>query len=183
MGIKKVISIGLVMMGMAGCNSEVIPIESSNSEDSYEVLLVKKTQRVVRYDCDEKLISDRVETVKSPQKFMRISPRTYSGIFGSQFKNLTTGDTGMSYNYDSFYINTSPTWLDIHVIEGKNELRYEFTFCSDIKEDSEQNQFCAGEKSYEVGTRYIDVKYEEQHIEEVKVVKPIEGSCSSSTLE
>ena len=122
-----------IFLILASCGGELID-QTENSEDNpQEVTLVREQQRTIRYDCEDNIISDKIETINSVSKRMRIDPLDSEGAWS--FSANMGGDYGGSMQGSSGYftIDMSPTVFNIQVYEGMNEIDYIFRYCYDVQ--------------------------------------------------
>jgi hypothetical protein len=97
------------------------------------IALERVHARVLRYDCQKELISDKTEEVQSPEKWLRINAESRKHkLDEANIQNLShnpENNSGMiSYHTNgvSFLVHYSNTWLGYQVVEGLNEFSYKF---------------------------------------------------------
>ena len=102
-----------IFLILASCGGELIDQEQNSEENPQEVTLTRKQQRTIRYDCENNVVSDSVETINTVSKRMRIDPLDGEGVWS--FKANSGGDYGGSLQSGSGYftIDISPTVFHI----------------------------------------------------------------------
>ncbi len=157
------------------------------SGDPYKASVISLThvfQRVVRYDCNGRVTSDKTETVRSPTQLVTISPSTNRDLESSSFSNLTMGTkANCIFDVGSFYVDYYDGWCSMRVGLGKNEIRYDFTYCDQktTRYDGRGNPYqdCASlsSRTHETGTTWIDVSYSEDFRSGILEIHPSAESC------
>ena len=135
-------------------------------------------QRVRRYNCSGKVISDKVETLLSPKERFSIEGQTFSeGEANIEFRAInrqtcstTSGD--MSFALFSFEksnrkkkwitADMSPAFFTTQVVRGENMFDYKFTSCLKYSKLKDNSKICASERVLEEGTMVVDVVYKEK---------------------
>ncbi|MBT4762614.1 MAG: hypothetical protein HOO06_13020 [Bdellovibrionaceae bacterium] len=162
--IVNTIVLSLFVTLLAACNAEQIGPDVGVKENPKPIQLTRKTQRVIRFNCDGKIESDQVETVSSPKRRVEIVPRdTAKTVVGSSFGNRTNNaSAGAVYGHTEFTVDMANAFFTMRVNEGINEIDYQFIFSD-------------GET--EIGSRFLDITYAEEFIPEVYENIPSEESC------
>ncbi len=157
------LSLATWALTLTACGGSLIPEDSNTEEKAHAIGLEAHKQQVRRYDCNNNLVSDKIEVVKPATKFMQI-PQTKGGaITHSDIRNVRTDSAPAVVNGTSFTIDTSPGFLNMHVARGINEIQYTYKFHNG---DSE------------VGKRFIDVTYSEVTLPGVSEVRPTPQYCN-----
>jgi len=144
-------------LGLAACSAQELP--KDNPSDPEAVYLERQYQRVIRYDCLHNVKSDKVETVRSPTKWVEIHP-DYSGpVESSSFTNRRTGSTaGLMSGLYKFKIDYEAGAFNMRVRAGVNPIEFEFYRCEEYSWDRD-GRHCVREALAEKGVSYIDVQY------------------------
>lgn len=172
---------------LIACSGQYLDKEGDPSKASV-VSLTRVYQRVIRYDCNGHITSDKTETVASPTQLVTIQPRTRTKLETSSFKNLTMGTkANCIFDMDNFYVDYYDGWCSMRVGSGKNEISYDFTYCdeSTTRYDANGNPYqeCVGAgRSHETGTSWIDVSYSEENRSGSQEVRPTPESCAQQKL-
>ncbi len=183
---KKQITLILSLFFISACSSEKLdknvdsPEEAQDSSNDFH--LVRKWQRVIRYNCAGKVTSDKQETIQSPTMRVSIQPDVYNNLYSSSFKNVTNGsDHPLISNFDTFTIDMAPTVLNMQVNEGLNEIGYKFYYCFEYKKDwmGKVTGECAHQPELkESSSLFIFVIYEQIWLDGVLEIHPPDEGCS-----
>ena len=176
------LSLTSLMLSLIACHSEDISKDSYTYEAASTYYLERAFQRVVRYDCSGDIVSDQIETVKSPRKSVRISPHQWDNLYSTKFKNVTLGSpAGAVVGRDTFTIDMAEAVFTMRVREGMNEISYEFYYCEqEVEDDSIEGKStrCAHDPELrEAGTVFINVSYFETYRRGSIESRPSEASC------
>ena len=164
---KKIISTVSMLATMAlasGCSPELIGTDANSLETAKEMQLTRKTQRVVRYNCNDSIFSDKIETVNSPKRSIQLVPvNTRVEIVSSSFQNKTNNNgPGAITNHTGITIDIASATFTMKVEPGINEIEYTFGYI---------------DGSAEEGSRFLNINYVEEHLDEKREVKPTAEEC------
>lgn len=163
---KIVFLIGVAAL-VSACSGEIVPENADKPESAYPVTLTEVTQRVVRYNCQNQVISDKIEVVSEPEKIISIHP-TYPGwnsnnVSSSTFKNKQTGDTpDFVWDDVNFYVGYR-SGGSMKVVAGLNQLDYSFNFTDGINES---------------GSRFLNVTFTEKFNSSTLEYHPTTEECA-----
>ncbi len=176
-----VFALTLLTMNLTSCNRNEIS-KSNDTVDKAETFhLVEKRQRVMRYNCQNVLISDRVETVQAPILPMSIKPKTNLNVYSSTFKNLTVGTTaGSVINYTDFTIDLNPGLLNLEVQLGSNQISYQFYYCDQLSTVPGSHLCATPAELRESGSVFINVSYENIDLDGTSAIHPSPESCTAA---
>jgi hypothetical protein len=183
--IKTKIVLSALMSILMACDSKKLDKEIDSTEEanqsSNSFTLLRKWQRVVRFDCAGKIYSDQQETVQSPRAPVSITPYVFENLYSSSFRNLTNGSAGPAVsNFVTFVIDMAPTFLNLKVEEGVNEIGYEFSYCQELKKDGKGQPTSECEHIpvvKESGTLFIFVIYLQMWSDELLEIHPDQKNC------
>lgn len=129
--VNVVVNLGLVLSSaflLTGCGAAKLDKNSKNS-----LGIEREYQRIVRRDCNDNVISDKVETVKSPTAWVEIEPADRYRVWSSSFRNVTTNSSAAwIVEYSKFQVDYSSGALNMNVQLGDNSINYKFYECVDI---------------------------------------------------
>lgn len=158
-----------LLLALASCTAKVVDKNADNRQKATSFGLTRVFQRVIRFDCQNKVLSDQVETVGAPTQLISVEPNTRVNFEDSYFENKTLG-TKPSCVVDKtqFQIDYSLGFCNMQVQTGVNEIQYRFYYCPEYKTkpDSHGNptKYCAAPLEVrEEGSFFIDVNYSEVH--------------------
>ncbi|WP_413288843.1 hypothetical protein [Bdellovibrio sp. HCB337] len=175
----------LLLLTLAACSGQNLNKEADTAEKASTISLSRVNQRVIRYDCQGAVTSDRVEATRAPVQNVNIQPRLQENLFNSDFDNLTLNTkAGCIVGYTQFTVDYSYGWCNMRVGPGVNEIRYRFYYCDKkiTHQDPNGNSYetCDGTPELrEEGKTYINVFYEETNSNEVMEVRPTPESCQA----
>lgn len=159
---------------LTGCGATTLDKYSATS-----IGIQREYQRVIRFDCDNQVISDKIETVRAPTEWVEIPPTRPSRVWSSSFYNTTTrSSAGMIAGNSKFQIDYSWGALNMHVQSGSNTIDYKFYECEEIAPPiPNQSPTCkTTPRLIEEGNLTINVSYNERtlggHQEVVVCEKP-----------
>lgn len=168
---------------LIACSGEYLDKGGDPSKASV-IPLTRVFQRVIRYDCNGRVTSDMTETVGSPTQLVTIPPHTSENLESSSFSNITMGTkANCIFDVGSFYVDYYDGACSMRVGAGKNEIRYDFTYCDQktTRYDSQGNAYqeCAptATRTHETGTSWIDVSYSEETRSGSLEIRPSAESC------
>ena len=182
LNLKKLLILVFVTQLASSC-TDVDPTETSPVSPQ-EVNLVRKNQRVLRYNCKDELVSDKVETVNSIQKTLLVKPTQTENLwsFNAINKNNNSRTGGILNNAGKLTLNISPTVFHMRVTPGVNQIEYTFEYCRHfIKEEglSGKAEACTEGFEEQRGEIYVFVNYSEELLPGEMVIKPTPASCGS----
>lgn len=170
---------------LAACSGQNLGKENDTPEKASVISLSRVNQRVIRYDCNGVVTSDRIEATRAPIQQVNIQPSTRTNLYSSDFDNLTLNTkAGSIIDYTTFTVDYSYGFLNMRVSSGINEIRYRFYYCDQKVTNYDQNgnpyETCAVTPVMrEEGRTYIKVFYEETNSNEVSQVRPDPEYCKS----
>lgn len=148
------------------------------------VRITRKKQVVVRYDCNDHVTSNGLETINSLAKKMTINYENRKNAWSYDVYNRTTrdGKKGAFVSEGKFVIDYSPTVFNMKVNEGFNQVEYVFKKCPNIGKDPYGNKICLGEPVTEKeGIFEIQILYNVDIIPGELIVKPTPEQCRPSS--
>ncbi len=161
----------------SGCSEQLL-----KRGDVNPVNLVKVSGRVVRYDCQGKVISDKTEVLQEARKMLEWRPEEEATLSSSKIYNTTTRDSGVLYGSTKFEVSLKKWDLfTTRVIEGINDFEYSFHVCEEFSEQPDPEtgvHSCLKEKLWEDGEFQIDVSYEEKKHSGITEYRPSEAECA-----
>ncbi len=168
--IKILVAAIFSILALTGCSGVEIPSDANSPSNAYPITLTREKQRVIRYDCEGRKTSDKIEQVGSPSELIEIHPSRgrydYGSILGSNFHNETTGSSAkVIFDSVKFYISLDRSLTTMRVREGVNAIRYHFSFFAD---------------DYEEDVRYIYITYETTMLDGVAEYRPLPEECEPS---
>lgn len=162
-----IVSLGLVLSGVflfTGCGAARLDKNSANS-----LGIEREYQRIVRRDCNNNVISDKIETVKSPTGWVEIEPAYRPRVWSSSFRNVTTNSSAAwIVEHSKFQVDYSSGALNMHVQLGDNSINYKFYECVDIAPPSNPNESptCrAPLRIIEEGFLALHINYSEKYLD------------------
>lgn len=172
----------LLSTALFSCTADVLGKDATTPDKASEHLLLREWQQVIRYNCANEIVSDQVETVRAPNKYVSIVPNKTTNFYSAEIWNRTNNARiGGSY---AFYIDMAPTLLNLKVEEGINQLNYKFKYCYDWKlgPDGKPTSECLKTPVLEEeGVLYIKVIYQQKWLSGSKTVKPTAEECKPKT--
>lgn len=139
----------ILALTSVGCSQKLAKDRAGETRTN-DISLVREFQRVIVYDCNRKVISDSIETVASPTKWVEVTPDDPRGITSSSFVNRQTESTaGLISNNTSFQVDYSYGALNMRVVSGLNIVDYKFFIGQTVAEE---------------GTVTLNVSYSERHL-------------------
>jgi len=179
----KLLALTLLTLLASAC-TDVDPTQTSPAAPQ-QVNLVRKNQRVLRYDCPDRLISDRFETVNSIQKTLLVkAPKTENlWYFTAINRNNGSRTGGLINDSGKLTVNISPTLFHMRVQPGLNHIDYTFEYCADSITDSGelgQASGCSQPIEEQRGEIFVFVNYSEETLSGELVIKPSLESCRTN---
>jgi len=155
---------------LTACTGQVLQKDDPGNPGSHPntVHLERHFQRVVHYDCNKRVTSDSIETVKSPTQRVTVYPANTANLGGSDFHNRRNGASAAAiFDYTTFKVDYSYGFFNMHVEPGINTVDYTFYACDSWQYDPNNgSKYCASAKTVqEKGTVTLDVSYEEKHLD------------------
>jgi len=165
----------LMLASLSACSAQLLERGVVN-----EVKLVKVTGRVIRYNCDGAVTSDRTETLQSPSTWLEWEPEKAGSIESSRFYNRTTRDyAGLITGLTKFQVTIERGQpFSTRVVEGLNDFDYEFLECLErgLNPDT-GDPICVKTAVFEEGQFQINVTYEKRKKTETTEYSPTPESC------
>jgi hypothetical protein len=178
--IKKILVLLLGLSAFA-CAPKELDKSATTPEQAAEsapTVLTRQWQRVIRYDCNNQVTSDKMETVKSPIQNVSIKPFEYTNLYSSEFKNLTNGSSPSTLNLTDFVIDMAPSAFNMKVEEGINKIEYKFLYCDQTVVDAQGQTTCAKAPDVrESGTFFLNISYVQQNLDGFLELKPSPEEC------
>lgn len=163
---------------LSSCEN-VSKTDFASAESPFKETIVRKKQRVIRYNCKGEIQSDKVESLNGLWKIYTIEPKVKTNLFDFVAVNKTTGSKAGRlgvFKTGVFTLDLAPTLFNINAVEGLNVIDWSFHYCSKPIE----NHGCSVKTEVkESGTFYIDIKYEVEFINEIDEVRPSKEECKS----
>lgn len=173
----------LNLLSLISCARKELNKEDDTVDEAQVHHLKEERQRVIRYDCQNAVVSDRVETVAAPIEHLSIKPTSSSQLFSSEFKNLTLNTlAGSISNYTDFTIDLNPGALNLEVKIGLNQIQYKFYYCNKLILPPEDHRCQTTPELRETGSIYINVSYEKIDLPGEQVIKPTPEQCAHRAL-
>lgn len=174
--------VALAVCSLTACTGAELDKNATSPQKAETYQLVRDWKRVTRYNCAGEVTSDQIETVRSPNKFMTIQPKSYQGLYSARFVNLTNhSQAGVVSGNNSFTMDMAPSWLNMQVEEGLNVIQYEFYDCDEFKKDpttNEPTRECKhAPELRESGYLYLRIQYIQNWLDGQDVVKPSDEEC------
>lgn len=176
--------VGLTMLTACG-KGTALDTKDTTMDSAQTFTLTKISQRTQRFDCNDNLQSDQVETVQMPVQEVSISPSTPGTVYSFNVTDLTNGHIAqMTANNTSLYIDCGDGALSLWVNQGINQLNYQFTTCDKFTTDPTTGQstsVCADTPTtLDSGSFYINVSCVEQTLSGIRSIHPTADQCPSS---
>ncbi len=177
----KIGSILFLLIILASCE-KLSKTDYASESNPYKETLIRKQQRVIRYNCKGEIRSDKIETINSVSRIYTLEPKETKNLYDFDAVNKTTnskaGRLG-AFNQGIFTLDLAPTIFNIKAIEGVNEIAWSFYYCSKLNSDKR----CIGNPELkESGTLYIEFKQEVQFINEISEIRPTKEECAPVSL-
>jgi hypothetical protein len=148
-----------------------------------KVDLLRSRQRVMRYDCDGKLTSDKVEEVHTANASVNLEPLSENlDYYTSKFHNKTTNqDKSFGWSSTSFYVDISKqAAMAMGVDVGKNIIEYKYLKCDEWSTpDDKGEKKCLKDSPAEEGTWELEVTFREENLNDTKEERPSPESCKN----
>lgn len=165
---------------------ELVKPEETSQDKPHELNLTREQQRTLRYDCDGKLISDKVETLNSLSKTYSVKPKLKGNLYGFKARGVESGDTagGLAIigKRGKFTVDYAPTVFNIQIYKGLNEIRYNFEYCDISGNDENGHHVCLeGYKEGPERSFWLNLNYSVQTLPETREVRPSQESCESES--
>lgn len=137
--------------------------DNGSSSTPNVIQLERQFQRVITYDCAHNVVSDSIETVKSPTYKVEITPTQSGKIDSSKFLNTRNGATpNWVSDYTKFTIDYSFGFFNMHVDPGINVINYKFYKCPSWGLNSSGQPICLADfVVFDEGSVTLDIRYTE----------------------
>lgn len=165
--IHTILIVGAIAALSTACTGNVISPNATTPQTAQAVSLETQEQEVKRYDCNGNLTSDQLEVIQAPTELMAIQPTkanwTPSMIATSSFMDLQTGQSApLIIGGTTFTIDHGNGALNMEVKGGLNQINYTFSFT---------------DGTTEVGSRFINVSWDEKILSGFLTYRPDPTSC------
>lgn len=183
----KTIVLTLILMSFLSCDRDEINQDQNSRENPQDVNIVKKKQRTIRYDCDENITSDRLETLNLPIKSFQIKPKIKRNVYSFDASNGFTERGALVDSIGVFGINLSPTIFNLRAYPGLNAIDYNFKYCNRLVEQvdnranrsSRTRKVCAHEPvTKETGSLYLYITISTEEVPGIREVKKSPKDCN-----
>ncbi len=177
--------IAICFLLSTACTAERLD-KTSTPETAESFTLTKKFQRVQRLRCDGSILSDSIEVVSSPTKAVEIVPKHMGDLADSTFRNESNGsEANCKISLTRFQIDASPSFCNLEVSDGLNEIRYEFRYCPHWKmewnNDGTSVRTCAAPLDVrETGRVFIRVNYAEERLNGTLVRECVDSAAETA---
>ena len=166
----------LLCSNLTACGAKLLGADYPGSTPT-DVIFERDYQRIITYDCNHNVISNSVETVKSPTYYIEMPSKFPSQVARSEFKNQTNGAIpGVTVGYFNFTLDYSYGFLNMHVEPGINVIEYKYYSCDQWGTGSDGGPVCLVSNTLlESGTSTINALYVEKTLpdtEESNCVQP-----------
>jgi hypothetical protein len=173
---KKIITLVAFTL-LNACSAQLLSRDQVNT-----VNLLKVSGRVVRYDCDGRVASDRTETLQAPTRWLEWRPEHETQLYMGSFENHSTHDVPMVVDHTKFQITMERNDLvAARVTEGLNTFDYEFRICDEWSAPDPQTNSptCLRNSTWEEGSFQIEVNYDQKTLDEKTEIRPTPEECQS----
>jgi hypothetical protein len=148
----------------------------------------RQYQRVVRYNCQDQVTSDKVETVKSPHGGnVKIRPKVLDSLtqqpaYKGQWLKIENRQRceGGTVTFDdldrmvaNLFVDMAPGVFSFQVQAGTNIIDYIFYICKEL----DAKQECISKLVEEEGSLVLDVDYVEKNLQGIRQIHPTEEEC------
>lgn len=170
---------------LIGCGSSRLDKGATSVESAQGHVLSREYQRTTRYDCQNQVVSDKLEVVNDSKEFVEIRPASTDGFYSGIFKNLTNGKSpGCLVGRTKFNINITDTVCDMKVEPGVNKISYRFLYCDNMQSttdpDGTVSHTCVSTPvEREQGELFIRVEYHESTRPGVREIHPTPSQCAT----
>lgn len=176
----------LSLFTLVSCGGELINQDKNDEKNPKKVELVRQNQRTQRFNCDNQVTSDKVETINSVSKKFEVKPKdkehlwSFSASNGSEVKGRLANNTGI------FTLDIAPTVFNIRVYPGLNEIDYSFSYCDDKKiRETRHSDGTISKKEYcvhspikrEEDSLFFDIIYKVEELPGVRVIRMDGQNC------
>lgn len=189
----------LVACGKPATNSGESGTEPQMPDDPYhsrplpitqheELSFHRREQMTLRFNCQGKLVSKKLETLKSLSKSFTIdySNRKKAWSYAGYNRRTRSSNLGFMSSQGKIVVDYAPTVFNMWVKEGENDIEYVFNRCTQVgKDDSTGATICKGAIEVEAeGIVRINVNYSSEVVSGEREIHPSAEACKtkSSTL-
>ena len=137
-------------------------------------------QMVSRYNCQNELISRKLETQNSLSKKITIDYSNRKKAWSYSVYNCRTksSNRGAFTNEGKFVVDYAPTVFNMYVREGVNDVEYTFYKCPKIELNDQNQKVCAEKLEIEKeGIVQLDIHYTSETLPGELHVYPEADSC------
>lgn len=184
--------LSIVLLSSLGCGKKSSSSKKPSTEINNETLrpleitqretvdFVRKEQKIIRYDCNGHVTSNKLETINSLSKKLTINYENRKGAWSYSVYNRRTKSSqkGLLTENGRFIIDYAPTVFNMHVKEGINDIEYVFKKCPDIGINDDGGKFCKLEPVPEKeGMIQVTVNYSSEIVPGEQHIHRSEESC------
>jgi len=175
MGFVKKLSLFFVLMFFWSCSDE------SDENAINQVDLIRGMRKYEYLDCDGNVKKTAWKLETLPEKKFSIFPEEElkERVDFSEFKNITTGDQPdhLFLNRFTFKIDIEDDALTMQVVEGINEIEYQFYECDSYEYNKGDREVCSQRILLEEGVVEVNVSYEAKEYDEARIIEPANRDC------
>lgn len=176
--IRKPFVLLITILSLSACSRQQLNKDNDSIDKAQTYALVEQRQRVIRYNCQDQVISDEIESVKTPIEHLSIHPKVSDQLYSSSFDNLTLNTSaGSIVNYTDFTIDRNPGLLNLEVQVGTNQIDYKFYYCRQRLTAPNEGTCAHAPELQESGSIFIKVSYEKIDLPGETIVKPAPEQC------
>ncbi len=184
---KELLLILVLMTSLLSCEREDIDPDQNTRDNPQNVDLVHKKQRTIRYDCNENIKSDQLETLNFQLKRFQVEPKLKKNVYsfyasnGNAERGILVDKTGI------FTLTLYPTIINLRAYPGLNTINYNFKYCDRITEEevtgnngrTRTRKTCAYEPIIkESGALYIYITETDEVVPGIREIKESSRACS-----
>ncbi len=157
-------SMVVVLLALVGCSYKPLDKAADSPAKAQKIEIERRYQIVKKFNCEGRLVEEEWETTESPTYHVKIDSSVKEFIKESEFYNRTTRSRPTcNVGLHKFTIDMVPSWCNMHVLKGINEIDYKFYNMVGLLVES--------------GTVYIDVGYSEYFSPHPKTEYPDRDTC------
>lgn len=180
--IQKITTLLFVLLPLVACSRKELDKDNDSVDKAQTYHLLEKRQRVIRYNCQNQVTSDKIESVKTPIEHLSIKPQAGLLPYSSSFYNATLGTyAGSIVNHTDFTIDLNPGTLNMQVLIGINQINYKFYECAQLLPAPNEGQCAVAPELRESGSLFINVSYENIDLPGETLIKPSAEQCSQAS--
>lgn len=181
--LKSIQGLFAITLLLGSCSQKEANKNSDTVDKAQAFVLIEQRQRVIRYNCQDQVISDKIESVKPPIEHLSIHPQSSVQIYSSTFENVTIHTVpGVIVNYTDFTIDLNPGAFNLEVQVGINQIDYKFYYCSQLMPAPNEGKCAQMPELRESGSLFINVSYENIELPGESIVKPSLEQCKPTPV-